>query len=93
MTSVNSKLTIASLLTTLRNHLFLAREQKNHAELEKLFAAFILIGDAAIEIEDETIIELAEMLEGVAQGALEEGDWKRKLPSEKEVQKLLVEHQ
>jgi len=93
MTSTMPRLTIASLLTTLRNHLFLAREQKNHDELKKLFAAFILIGDAAIEIEDEIIIDLAETLEGVAQGALEEGDWKRKMPSEKEMQKLLMEHQ
>jgi len=91
--SSTPKLTIASLLLTLRNHLFLAREQKNHAELEKLFAAFILIGDAAIEVEDEVVIDRAETLEGAARVALEENSWKGKLPSEKELERLLAEHQ
>lgn len=90
---MSQRLTIGSLFMALRNHLQLARDQKNRDELEKLFATFILIGDAAVECEDETVIELAEALEGVARAALEDGDWKSKLISEKEMQSRLVEHQ
>jgi hypothetical protein len=39
------------------------------------------------------VIELAETLEGSTRKALEEGDWKSKLPSEKEILRLLSEHQ
>ncbi|NJR12923.1 hypothetical protein HC776_03490 [bacterium] len=90
---MSQTLTITSLFTVLRNHLALARDQKNAAELEKLFGAFILIGDAAIECEDEAVIDLAETLEGAARRALEEHDWKSKLPSETDIQRLLTGHE
>jgi len=86
------KLTIASLFFSLRQQLLLARQQKNRAELEKLFATFILIGDAAIEADDEAVIALAEVLETAARDALEESDWKSKLPTEQDLQRLLVNH-
>lgn len=86
------KLTIASLFSSLRDQLLHAREQKNASELEKLFATFILIGDAAIEAEDEVVIELSETLEGVARAALEDGDWKSKMLTEKDLQRILAHH-
>ena len=86
------KLTIASLFSSLRGQLLHAREQRNASELEKLFATFILIGDAAIEAEDEAIIELAEAFERVVNDALNEGNWKSSMPSEKDLERLLADH-
>jgi hypothetical protein len=86
------KLTIASLFESLRSQLLHARQQKNESELEKLFAAFILIGDAAIEADDEIVIELAENFERVTHDALVEGNWKSTIPSEKDLQRLLAHH-
>jgi hypothetical protein len=86
------KLTIASLFLSLRDQLVHSREQKNASELEKLFATFILIGDAAIEAEDEIVIELAETFERVANDALNEGNWKSSMPSEKDLQRILAHH-
>ena len=60
--AISEKLTIAALFRSLREHLLVARDHKNRDELEKLFAAFILIGDAAIEMEDEVVIDLSERL-------------------------------
>ena len=90
--SLAPKLTIAGLFTSLRSQLVHARSQKNAIELEKLFAAFILIGDAAIEAEDEVIIELAEAFERVANDALNEGNWKSSMPSEKDLERILAGH-